>query len=1815
MCHVGQQAVSASRMECSASSEIAAHAKTVGGAHPFPVAQDSGTRSWSVLQRHSQRSATVGGSGGVAKSPTRKVTRAQKGLTVASAARSAVHACVALVAADDLQRQKIASQPDPLEGTPHHREEKKMRGIFYQHLRGSDVFVEQAQVRRGNDFRRRLETLLSGEGQAEAVARHLHRVFEGDSAKLPALLGLMQERWGFPELTFPMLITLLRRMAGAENGNIDFVIGEDEWVLAFVRWLQVQKTRCGRTKMSRRRLIQKHTDSDLHVAYTFGRRLGEGSFGEVYLATHTNLQVNRVIKSMPVTQLSLGAEQVETEVDTMRSLDHPHIIRIFEAFETEDRLHIVMDFAEGGDLSDAIRVASEEKRVLPQAWSSQVSTQIAAALGYMHARGVIHCDLKPGNVMLLHPFKLSEAEAGTANPHVLVADFGLAEMFRDCADGGQLKGSPSYLAPEGFEGKLSERSDMWSLGVMLYEMLTSTRPFKGTSNLFTLMCQVQNTDPPWDGISDAPLTLVVALMAKDPRVRPSARDCLGFEFLRQPTHGGPPGGLLVAGVGLSSYFHSSVMFCVAAGMGMAEVYPLYKFFRDMDGDLNGCLTLEELRTGIIQSGRHEDLGHLVSALDMDQDGQISFTEFLAGFLSLEGARLDRALRYAFEVFDLDGDMFLDIQDLRTMLSGDGMLAEILPDGQTVEHVMEDVSGGAGRISFQDFQKYIRKHRTSIEREFVNVFSESVQVDAAALASLTVEETVQDKATRIVEELLGSSRLKLPLPLDPEEPATGVRSETTEDFPSFDEWLAELYLDTQEGAALGKLLKFASWPDEVRYVDNFTPSTCAQLALLCTTLVLYSCWALATEGYKWNPMIGRWSSSPVIACNLAWLWLLLTGIIFVVACIAGAKRRFDPAQSVMFERVFCLWATLVPWVSCFFANRYRVSSVFNSDPMETFHSMNSDYDLIVVMLGALMFLSTRTHVRFALTLPIALSSGISYALSSALLGTPYTDNNCGTDRNWAWPAMLLVTVATLGLTGHRAIERQRRLTFLSLLASYNVLKGQNDGDSAVERAAVAKSTVAETRTARLKQAVETTNRLCTSLEFASKPMKAALEIIVQVLESTREDLAHADRLLMVDIREVLAADGVDGLAEELLLCLMDAPRPRRERGNASAASLVSLDPLAITQSRQNLSSTRLHSLALTPPMQSRKSHGGKLRDEWGWDVLAQGISLSVPAGVGELRSALTELLLPAVDVAIMISGAKVFDPKVSVRTQHAAGDMIDKLVAFYTSGSPSAEARAALAVRAAYWLARCLGLWGSLPAWDRVAMLIAAAGLHCADNLASATGATYRSRTGGSTTPAVFTPYPLLGAAASVWDTLSVVDSSGLAGIDTSCQGIRESVRDYMMRARPRCALEDARRVRVANDLDDEASWAERQTIAGLVVAAADFAFLALPAGPHKRWAEVCHREAEDVIKGQCALPIGVSFAVGPEHSRLVFDTAAWLRGLIQTLCLPLYETLAKLDNSGMDTLAGPVDHLRQNNKHWKVTQLQFKTSPRAAPATSEVLQPPSTPLGPRLVDKDEEDVLDSALVPIASSAVEGITEASASLRLAASCDDMEGTASDGTVRTALEAQDEVRHLQRHETYENDHLAEALVLCEVPPPARPGQSEAPRAPPGPMGRLTGIVSAEEGAEELLMGELLTCFGGEVAAYDERTVSRTSTLFMERQSDAFETPQATCPSALQCTLRADEFAPTSSGNRCAHADVAEKQSLRWIGSASDCLDHESVGQALPGMVRSGSKEASEAATQPELEGQQAHPMQDDPYATLRGNEQLPDPKYTCGLDEWV
>jgi NIMA (never in mitosis gene a)-related kinase len=256
--------------------------------------------------------------------------------------------------------------------------------------------------------------------------------------------------------------------------------------------------------------------------YSTVKVLGEGGFGTAILARNRANGSLVVIKKVSLSQLKASdRESAIQEARVLHSLHSPFIISYITSFQENDTLNIVMDYADGGDLSSKIDgrrgVLFTEDEIL------HYFIQIVLALKYIHDRHILHRDLKTQNVFL------------TKSGKVLLGDFGIARVLEDTLQMCRTQiGTPHYLSPEICEGRVyNSKTDIWSLGCILYELCTLRRPFDA-GNLNHLIIQIiRGRQPPITGAFSPQLrSLVDLLLAKDPARRPSAREILAMPIIR-----------------------------------------------------------------------------------------------------------------------------------------------------------------------------------------------------------------------------------------------------------------------------------------------------------------------------------------------------------------------------------------------------------------------------------------------------------------------------------------------------------------------------------------------------------------------------------------------------------------------------------------------------------------------------------------------------------------------------------------------------------------------------------------------------------------------------------------------------------------------------------------------------------------------------------------------------------------------------------------------------------------------------------------------------------------------------------------------------------------------------------------------------------------------------------------------------------------------------------------------------------------------------------------------------------------------------------
>jgi len=293
--------------------------------------------------------------------------------------------------------------------------------------------------------------------------------------------------------------------------------------------------------------------------YRILRKLGSGGMANVYLAEDEELGRRVAIKILNDRHASDDSfvERFRREAKNAAGLSHPNIVSVYDRGEAEGTYYIAMEYLEGRSLKD--RIISEGP--LPIAQAIEVARQILRAVGFAHRRGIVHRDIKPHNVLL------AQEGAGDGEPRFKVTDFGISRTAASqMTEAGSIVGTAQYLSPEQARGApVDQRSDIYSVGIVLYELLTGKLPFTGETPLEIAMKHLSEVPTaPSELRPDIPADLdmvVLRALAKDPEDRYQSADEMERELAR-----------VAAGGGVTAETADAAT-AVLAGAGLADTAP------------------------------------------------------------------------------------------------------------------------------------------------------------------------------------------------------------------------------------------------------------------------------------------------------------------------------------------------------------------------------------------------------------------------------------------------------------------------------------------------------------------------------------------------------------------------------------------------------------------------------------------------------------------------------------------------------------------------------------------------------------------------------------------------------------------------------------------------------------------------------------------------------------------------------------------------------------------------------------------------------------------------------------------------------------------------------------------------------------------------------------------------------------------------------------------------------------------------------------------------------------------------------------------
>jgi len=464
--------------------------------------------------------------------------------------------------------------------------------------------------------------------------------------------------------------------------------------------------------------LPKKLEDDYEVTQ---KVLGSGYNGAVRMGVrklHASGEQKVAVKAFKLANVHGDKKaQLESEVEIFLAMDHPHITRLFDVYETKANLFLVMECMEGGELFDRVAEVKRfaEKDAADAIW------QMLLAINYLHSHGMVHRDVKLENFLY---------DAKGSN-HLKLIDFGFSKVWTPNTKMQASCGTLSYVAPEVIAQRYGPKCDLWSLGVIAFILLAGYMPFHGSEEEQTKKItegKYKIKEDKWKNVSEQGLNFVKSLLQVDPEKRPSAEQALQDNWITTRHHLTPEVDESIVNAlrefGHATKFKRCCMEMLAWSLSNEERAQVREYFVSMDEKGVGTISLTELKHVLVDKFHItcEETSEIFHAMDFHHDDAIHYTDFLAAMVSTRIALHDDLLHMAFNKFDTHNSGYITKEDLREVLGANF-------EGEHVEDLMKEAElSEHGKISYADFVSYIKgshghKHQDAAEKVVDNMLKD------------------------------------------------------------------------------------------------------------------------------------------------------------------------------------------------------------------------------------------------------------------------------------------------------------------------------------------------------------------------------------------------------------------------------------------------------------------------------------------------------------------------------------------------------------------------------------------------------------------------------------------------------------------------------------------------------------------------------------------------------------------------------------------------------------------------------------------------------------------------------------------------------------------------------------------------------------------------------------------------------------------------------------------------------------------------------------------------------------------------------------
>ena len=454
--------------------------------------------------------------------------------------------------------------------------------------------------------------------------------------------------------------------------------------------------------------------------YIKKKLLGNGAFGEVWLVHHKDLDRDFAMKIIKKRKNRASEEkEILNEIEILKKLDHPKILKIIDFYSTTKKYYIITEYCPEGELfNEIIKVGKFD-----EGQAAFIINQILKVITYCHKMNIIHRDIKPENIMITNREKNGCLQ-------VKLIDFGTAKIFEKGQKENKYVGSSYYMAPEILKRKYDEKCDLWSIGVILYILLTGRPPFDGNDDDEILENVKKGVYDKWAYpfplLSPHAKDLIYKLLQYDPKKRLSAEEALEHPWFKTAEFKKKDKVNTIAPElareliqNMTKYRSDNMLKCAVIAYlvhhitNTEECFEASKLFIKIDLNSDGRIEKHELIQGfekywgISKEEAKEKVDLIFANIDTDFNGFIEYEEFVRAAVNSSIFMSQNYLKFAFNYFDRDSSGDITFEEIKKRFIQNSKNTNPKVDKELKEIFDSIDINGDGSISFGEFCKMMK----------------------------------------------------------------------------------------------------------------------------------------------------------------------------------------------------------------------------------------------------------------------------------------------------------------------------------------------------------------------------------------------------------------------------------------------------------------------------------------------------------------------------------------------------------------------------------------------------------------------------------------------------------------------------------------------------------------------------------------------------------------------------------------------------------------------------------------------------------------------------------------------------------------------------------------------------------------------------------------------------------------------------------------------------------------------------------------------------------------------------------------------------